>query len=148
MATAESTELVDTKPIERLIEKLGAKSVFGEPTKEHDAVVIPVAQVAFGFGYGGGHGEGHSEPANAEMGDEQEEASTAEGAGGGGGAGGRATPRGFIRITREDVKYEPIEDQKTIALAGILMGAWSIFWITATIRHIAKMVAKTKQAKR
>jgi uncharacterized spore protein YtfJ len=134
----EPKELVDTKPIERLVENLGAKSVFGEPTKEHDAVVIPVAQVTFGFGYGGGHGEGQAEA----------EEPAAEGAGGGGGAGGRATPRGYIRITAGDVKYEPIEDEKSIALAGILMGAWSIFWIMATVRHIAKMIAKTKQAKK
>ena len=54
-------EVVDTKPIERLIEKLSASSVFGEPTKEDDTVVIPVAQVAYGFGYGGAFSEGRTQ---------------------------------------------------------------------------------------
>jgi uncharacterized spore protein YtfJ len=125
---------------------LGAHSVFGEPTREQDAVVIPVAQVVFGFGYGGGYGSGPAKPGGEEGTGAAPEA--AEGGGGGAGAGGRATPRGYIRITPEGVKYEPIQNEAVIPVAGILMVAWSVFWITATVRYIAKMVAKTKQAQR
>ena len=57
------------------------------------------------------------------------------------------TPRGYIRIAPEGVSYESIDDQKVIPLAGIFMVAWSVFWIAATIRYIAKQVAKTRQAR-
>ena len=146
-------ELVDTTPIEQLIEKLSASSVFGEPTKEDDTVIIPVAQVAYGFGYGGGFSEGQTKVGKASnAGEEARDADAnsgsagGEGGGSGGGAGGRATPRGYIRITPEGVNYEPIEDSMIVPLAGIAMAAWSIFWIAATVRHIAKFVAKTRQA--
>ena len=146
----ESKELVDVKPIEQAIENLNANSVFGEPTTEHGVVVIPVAHVAFGFGYGGGYGEGQpgtdETEENAEALEEANGAVT-EGAGGGGGAGGRVSPRGYIRISPEGVTYESIEDEKIIPLAGILMVAWSVFWIAATVRYIAKQVAKTRQAR-
>ena len=145
----DAKQMVDTKPIEKAIETLSANSIFGEPTSEHGVVVIPVAQVAFGFGYGGGYGEGQFEDGkNRAHEDAPEDASgTGEGAGGGGGAGGRATPRGYIRISQEGVAYESIDDEKVIPLAGILMVAWSVFWIAATIRFIARQVGKTRQAR-
>jgi uncharacterized spore protein YtfJ len=101
----EQKEWVNTKLIEQLVGDLGARSVFGEPTREHGAVVIPVAQVVIGIGYGGGYGEGPAKPGG--------ETKKAEGGGGGGGAGagGRVTPRGYIRITPEGVKYEPIPER-------------------------------------
>jgi uncharacterized spore protein YtfJ len=132
----DAKQMVDTKPIEKAIESLSASSVFGEPTSEHGVVVIPVAQVAFGFGYDKA-GKGTPEDAGA----------TGEGAGGGGGAGGRVTPRGYIRISQDGVTYESIEDEKVIPLAGILMVAWSVFWIAATIRFIARQVGKTRQTR-
>lgn len=134
----EQKEWVNTNPIEQLVGDLGAHSVFGEPTREQGAVVIPVAQVVFGFGYGGGEEGTGTAP----------EAAKGGSGGGAAGAGGRATPRGYIRITPEGVKYEPIQNEAVIPVAGILMVAWSVFWITATVRYIAKMVAKTKQAPR
>jgi uncharacterized spore protein YtfJ len=142
----EQKEWVDTKPIEQLVGELGAHSVFGEPTREQDVVVIPVAQVAFGFGYGGGYGTGPAKPGGAEAAGATPEAG--KGGGGGAGAGGRTTPRGYIRITPEGVKYEPNQNEAVIPVAGILMVAWSVFWITATVRYIAKQVAKTKLAHR
>jgi hypothetical protein len=36
------------------------------------------------------------------------------------------------------VKFEPIMDQTRIALAGILMVAWNVFWVSATIRTALK----------
>lgn len=140
----EQKEWVNTKPIEQLVGELGAHSIFGEPTREQGAVIIPVAQVVFGFGYGGGSGTAPAKPGGAQGAGEEK----AEGGGGGAGAGGRATPRGYIRITPEGVKYEPIQNEAVIPVAGIVMVAWSVFWITATVRYIAKLVAKTKQAHR
>ncbi len=148
--TMETNKMVNIKPIEQVIENLDANSVFGKPTTEHGVVVIPVAQVSFGFGYGGGYGEGQSDPGKGAAADatpEEIAAMVTEGAGGGAGAGGRVSPRGYIRISPESVIYESIDDQKVIPLAGILMVAWSVFWIAATIRTIAKQVAKTRQAR-
>ena len=40
----EINEFVDTSPIAKLVDSIGAKSVFGEPTTENGVVIIPVAQ--------------------------------------------------------------------------------------------------------
>ncbi len=122
------------EPIERLLNRLAVESVFGPPTKEGNVTVIPVAEIGVGFGYGFGFGRG---PAGAAEGGE-EGAGISEGGGAGGGAGGRAAPRGYIQITPEGVRFEPIIDQARIALAGIAMSAWSVFWISKTIRAFAK----------
>jgi uncharacterized spore protein YtfJ len=135
--------VVHTTPIEELIEKLGVEAVFGKPTSEGEITIIPVAQVDLGFGYGGGYGQG---PDNAPAG--AADATTtarAEGGGSGGGGGGRATPRGYLHISPDGVKYEPIMDLTRVPLAGILLAAWSVFWITATVRAIAKAVAQRKR---
>lgn len=128
-----------TAPIEQLVDRLGAQSVFGPPTQEQGITIIPVAQLALGFGYGGGYGQSGDEASEAEQ--------AGEGGGSGGGAGGRATPCGYIRITADGVTYEPIEDKTRIPLAGIALVAWIVFWVMLTVRVIAKAVAKTRQMK-
>jgi len=45
---------------------------------------------------------------------------------------------GALRITAEGVHFEPTMDPKTIALAGIAMIAWNVFWITAAVRACAR----------
>jgi uncharacterized spore protein YtfJ len=134
----------NTAPIEQMLAKLGVESLFGPPTKEGETTIIPVAQLAVGFGYGSGYGRGGEEPqAGAQEG--QSTVKSGEGGGGGGGAGGRATPRGVLRITPQTVSFEPVFDPTRIPLAGILMVAWAIFWITATIRVIARAIASSKK---
>ncbi len=133
----------NTEAIQKLLQALGATAVFGAPITQNGTTVIPVAHVTVGFGYGGGYGRG------GEIGATAPDAAnnSGEGGGSGGGAGGRSTPCGFIRITGDDVRYEPIADETRIPLAGIAMVAWIVFWIMATIRVIAKGVAKTQQMK-
>jgi len=126
-----------TQPIEQMLERLGVNAVFGKPTKEGDVTVIPVAEIGVGFGYG--HGWGQS-PGSVVEG-VQETAGPAVGGGGGGGGGGRARPVGYIRITPESVRFEPILDETRIALAGIVLGAWSVFWISRAIRACARACA-------
>lgn len=138
----EMNTIPHTEPIRQMVERLGASAVFGEPTNQNGVIVIPVAQVQMGFGYGGGYGRGpEANPAN--------EAASEAGSGGGtgGGAGGRTIPRGFIQITADEVKFQPITDETRIPIAGILMVAWIVFWVMATVRTIAKAVAKTQQLK-
>ena len=119
------------EPIENMLKKLNVSAAFGEPVREGDTTVIPVATVFYGFGYGSGYGRG-GKPADEESQEPQPE--VPEGGGSGGGAGGQARPVGFIRINAEGVHYEPLENPTRISIAGILLSAWSVFWITQTIR--------------
>lgn len=135
--------IANTEPIEQMLQRLGAQTVFGEPTTQNGVVVIPVAEVTMGFGYGGGYGQG----GQAATGDAPTTGEGGTGAGSGGGAGGRSTPRGFIQISAEEVKFQPITDENRVPIAGILMVAWIVFWVMATIRFITKAVAKTQQIK-
>ena len=146
-----------TQPIEQMLDKIGVQAVFGPALVQDGVTIIPVAQVTYGFGYGSGYGSGYGPdkdetPASNEA--ETTAATTAvgethggEGGGSGAGAGGRVTPYGFIRVTPEGVTYEAISDNTRIPLAGILLAAWIVFWITATIRTITQAVAKTRQLK-
>jgi uncharacterized spore protein YtfJ len=129
------TDAVDQvfEPVEEAIEQMNVSAVFGEPVKEGDVTIIPVAEVNVMFGYGYGFGEGPTDDDETEMG---------VGGGAGGGARGRATPRGYIRITPEGVCFESIENETTIPLAGIAMVAWSVFWVMKTIRTIAGIFAR------
>jgi uncharacterized spore protein YtfJ len=111
-----------SEPIERMLERLTAAPVFGPPTTTGEVTVIPVSAVSFGFGFGAGGGRG---PAGTEP---------AGGSGGGAGGAGRAEPRGYIRVAGAEIKYEPIIDQTRVAVAGILMVAWNVFWVAATVR--------------
>lgn len=103
------------EPIEHLVDHLQVTAVFGEPTRNGETTIIPVASVAMGVGFGTGQAADAS-------------------SGGGGGGGGRAEPRGFITVTPTGARYEPIMNQSLIALAGIAMIAWNVFWVTRVIR--------------
>jgi uncharacterized spore protein YtfJ len=140
----EQQTMPGTAPIEQMLAKLGVDAVFGKPTVEGEVTIIPVAQVEMGFGYGSGYGRS-SEPegSNSATGNESPEGN--EGGGGGGGGGGRAIPRGYVRITPQEVKFQPIIDETRIPLAGILMVAWTVFWVTATVRSVAKSIARRKR---
>lgn len=122
------TESNAIEPIEKLFEKLKVDAVFGEPIKEGNVTLIPVADVSVGFGFGSGQN-----PAAKEEGGEVE-----SGQGMGGGGGGKASPRGYIKITPDGVTFESTMDENRVALAGIAMTAWAVFWITAAIRAFAR----------
>jgi uncharacterized spore protein YtfJ len=116
------------EPIEKMVDGLGVNAVFGEPIREGGVTVVPVAEVRFAFGYGYGSGRGRGEeteggPSTAE-----------EGSGGGSGAGGRASAKGYVRISADEVRFEPVLDVTRIALAGIALAAWSVFWIGRAMR--------------
>ncbi len=96
----DSKELFDTTPIAQLVDSIGAKSVFGEPTTENGVVIIPVAQVEYGFGYGGGYGPTF---AAAEAGDEavqavESEEASADGADGDGANGDGAMVMAVVAV--------------------------------------------------
>lgn len=123
-----STKALD--PLYRWLDGLNVRSIFGEPVHEGNTVVIPVASMRVGFGYGAGSGPQPDAGTDAEP-----KPGSGEGAGGGG--GGSLQPKGYLRITSDEVTYEAIADTTLIPLAGILMVAWNVFWIAATIRAFA-----------
>ena len=140
MSTEQQPNLqLNTVPIERMLDRLGVHSVFGEPQRQDETTIIPVAQVSYGFGYGGGYGRNAEAPQSGVDGDD------GEGGGSGAGAGGQAKPCGYIRITNEGVTFQPITDETRIPIAGIFFAAWAVFWVMLTIRTITKAVAKTRQ---
>ena len=116
--------------VERMLDRFTIDAVFGEPQREGNTVIVPVAEVGAMFGFGYGSGEGPSQPGV--------EGGTASGGGGGGGGRGSAKPRGVLKITPDGVSYEPIVDPLRISLAGIAMGAWAVFWIAMTLRALLK----------
>ena len=117
------------EPIEKMVDELGVGAVFGEPIKEGSVTVVPVAKVrfAFGYGYGSGRGEEAEGHPRAE-----------EGSGGGSGAGGRASAKGYVRISDDEVRFEPVVDVTRLALAGIAFAAWSVFWIGRTVSAVGR----------
>lgn len=123
------TDLKITEPIEELFEKLNVDAVFGQPIQEGDVTIIPVAEVGVGFGFG----SGLSPEKDEEDGDEAD-SPTGQGSGG----GGKATPRGYIKITPDGVNFVSTMDESRVALAGIGMVAWSVFWIAKAIRAFAR----------
>ena len=96
--------------------------VFGLPTTTGDKTVIPIANVSYAFGLG--------------FGEEQEKEASDTGAGGG--AGALAKPVGLAEITPERTHIEPIVDEQTVALAGIALAAWSVFWIARAVIKILR----------
>ena len=132
--------------IQQMIDDLDVKSAFGAATTEGDYTLIPVANVMYGFGYGSGSGLANAKKGKGAKGGakggakdvvEADAVSETEGAdvmfGGGGGGGGRVTPRGYIRIGPDGVRYEGTYNATLIPIAGMLTGMWSIFWIAVTV---------------
>lgn len=51
------SSIMPLEPISAVFERnLTIRAVYGEPVRQGDTTVIPVAKVAFGFGAGGGRG--------------------------------------------------------------------------------------------
>lgn len=109
-------------------DRASVKTVFGEPLQIDGRTIIPVAKVRYGFGVGfGGMGRGKKER-------EEQEPS---GEGGGGGAGVSVTPVALLEITGQETKVKPVVDVTRLAVAGMLLAAWNVLWITYTIRRVA-----------
>lgn len=101
------------------------RTVFGEPIRVGDRVIIPVAQVCGGVGLGFGQRPG----AGAEGGPPAQ--------GGGGGGGFTARPLAVVVATPERVEVRPVLDLTRLAVVGMLLLAWNVFWISRTVRVLA-----------
>ncbi len=98
------------------------KAVFGEPVEVGGRTVIPVAEVRYGFGMGMGRGD-----------KEQHDS-----AGHRGGGGATIRPLAVLEITDRETKVTPVVDVTRIALAGIGLAAWAVFWIGRAVRARAR----------
>jgi uncharacterized spore protein YtfJ len=103
-------------------------AAFGKPQEVAGKVLIPVAVVGTGFGLGFGQGASGDEP--------QPDCASPESEGGGSLAGAAARPIAVIEVTAESTTIRPIVDESKIALGGLVLGAWSVFWVMATLRSI------------
>ncbi|MBN1934972.1 MAG: hypothetical protein JW934_09925 [Anaerolineae bacterium] len=111
--------------IDTLRSTASVEAAFGQPQEVEGKVLIPVAEVGMGFGLGFGKGVSESE-----------EEPAGEGEGGGGGGGANSRPIAVIQVTQEDTTICPIQDEGKIALAGIALVAWCVFWFFATLESI------------
>ncbi len=112
--------------------KAGAQTVFGDVIELNGRKVIPVASVRYAFGIGGGQGP------------KREEKSDRPG-GGGGGGGMRIDPVAVIEISEDKLKVQPIVNVTRLAIAGIFLFAWTVFWVSRTVRRV---VASKETAER
>lgn len=106
--------------VSRALNHADARTVYGEPVKQGDRTVIPVAKVSSGYGFGAGTGQG------------TDRESDQRGSGGGGGGGGKVDvkPIGYIEVTPEKTQYMPIVDASAIALRVVtLVGIAAILGI-------------------
>lgn len=110
--------------IAQVHERASVRTVFGEPFQVDGRTIIPVAKVQYGLGFGMGRKEKEKDEAGA-------------GEGGGGGAGVSIRPIAVLEITGQETKVKPVVDVTRLALAGMLLAAWNVWWITYTIRRVA-----------
>lgn len=114
------------KRFQEMQTKTGVRAVFGEVIEVDGRRLIPVAGVTYGFCMGGGQG-----PTPQEKGEKKANPPL----GGGGGGGMRVEPIAVIEVTTDSVKIQPIVNVTRVAIAGLLVGAWSIFWISRAMRY-------------
>ena len=107
--------------LDELQKSANVDAVFGQPVRVEEKTVIPIASVRYGFGLGFG---------------EQDESPSEANSGGGGAAGAIAKPLGLAEITPESTRVETVVDEQRVIRAGMLLGAWSIFWITNALIRI------------
>jgi len=107
--------------LDELQKSANVNAVFGQPVQMGEKTVIPIASVQYGFGLGFG---------------EQEEPASEASVGGGGGAGAVAKPLGLAEITPESTRVETVVDEQRVIRAGMLFGAWSVFWIANALIRI------------
>jgi len=107
--------------LDELQKSANVNAVFGQPVQVGEKTIVPIASVAYGFGLGFG---------------EQEKEASEVNVGGGGGAGAIAKPLGLVEITPESTRVETVVDEQRVIRAGMLLGAWSIFWIANALIRI------------
>jgi len=114
--------------LDSLQKQADVDAVFGQPVVSGDKTLIPIASVTYAFGLGFEESQGAAGEGTRPLSD----------GGAGGGAGVIARPLGLAEITPEHTRIEPVVDEQAVALAGIVAGAWAIFWIARAVIKILR----------
>jgi len=126
-AVGEVRQTVSSAPADRLLERLaelvgaraGVQAVFGEPIRQDNVTIIPVARLRWGFGGGGGRADGPP-------------SGPASGSGGGGGAAG--DPIGYLGIGPDGATFRSIRDPYPSPLFVIACGLTASIVLRALAR--------------
>lgn len=105
-----------------LHDNASVKTVYGEPVRAGDKVIIPVAQVMLGMGGGFGRGIPQTKkllPPDSPQTNLADKVANHEGAGGGGGM--RVVPTGVYEITPTCTRFIPAHSLKQV-LVGLAAG--------------------------
>lgn len=122
MTTQDIMERLSSIPETASVDK-----VFGKPETIGDKTIIPIAQISYGFG--GGFGEGTQPEA-------QEGGQHGSGRGGGGGGGMSIVPKAVLEVTADQTKLIPVVDVTRVAMTGMMLAAWNVFWISRMLRRV------------
>lgn len=88
--------------LDQVLDHLGPRAVFGEPVRQGNMTVVPVAEARIRFGFGSGKGRQRQKM----------------GTSGGGGGGGRIVPWGYIAITKKGVTFEAFKRPRRRSRGG------------------------------
>jgi hypothetical protein len=45
----------------------------------------------------------------------------------------KSSPLGVIEVTDEGTRIEPVIDEQKVSVLGMLVGAWSVFWLAKVL---------------
>lgn len=125
--------------MEKVPDEVSVDAAFGKPEEYEGRILIPVAEVMYGYGVGFGSAEGQQAACCEEEGSpvsEEEQAEHPPAYGGGGGIGAKARPIAYIEVTSEGTKVKAIVDEQKVALAGIFLSIWAVGWIGLVLKTI------------
>ena len=116
--------------ISRVAEVAHANVVVGPVQQVEGRLIVPLASVSAGYGFGGGWGTS----LGPDPGEHGAPSSNGGGGGGGGGGGAKARPVATLELTATEFRVHQVVDSTRITLASLILAAWTVFWITRTIR--------------
>jgi uncharacterized spore protein YtfJ len=111
------------RDLAHLPEHANAGACFGAPATVGDRIVIPVAEVMYGFGMGWGGGTA----ANNET-----------GGGGGGGGGSRVRGIAVIEVAPDGVEVHPVVDTTALRLASIAFASAATAIVARTLLKLIR----------
>jgi len=112
-----------TDRIKELHDRAGTRTVFGDPMEIRGRTIVPVARVSYAFGMGMGQGRRRPEGQDGTVGE-----------GGGGGGGISVRPLAVVEVTDTAVNVVPVVDATRLAIAGMVLAAWGVFWVGRALR--------------
>ncbi len=117
--------------MQEMVDSINVDRVFGPVEDLGDRQIIPIAAISYGFGMGFGPVEEFVPESTPPAADDAQVATA-----GGGGGGANARPIAYIEVGPEGTLIKPILDEQKVALAGILLGAWTVGWLGVVLKTL------------